>query len=130
MMTSRLAKAISWKYAVGEVSLISNDALRLRLVDLYESTFPSLESATENDRIFSRDQVLPYFYTHFRRSDDGLWTPVSGYASLGADVYFENLVAAKLDRLQGFVIPNYDEFFGITEEVLLQVTNEIGNNNL
>lgn len=107
------------------LSLISNDILRLRLVDLYESSYGALQGASENDAVFSRDQVLPYFHTHFRHVQDEMWEPIDGYAALDSDVYFENLVSAKLGRLQGFLLPSYDEFLGLAEAVLAQVRIEL-----
>lgn len=109
------------------LSLISSDSLRQNLVDLYDSSFQSLRSSTENDVVFSRDLALPYFYSNFRRLADGSWDPVNGYSQLDDDVFFENLVGAKLDRLQQFVLPNYDEFLDLTEQVLSQVRDELGS---
>jgi len=109
------------------LSLISSDSLRQNLVDLYDSSFQSLRSSTENDVVFSRDLALPYFYSKFRRLADDSWDPIEGYSELDDDVYFENLVAAKLDRLQQFVLPNYDGFLELTEQVLRQVRDELGS---
>jgi hypothetical protein len=109
------------------LSPISNDALRLSLVDLYESRFSALEGVTANDEIFSRDQVLPYFYSHFRRVGTQEWAPINGYEALDEDIYFENLVAAKLDRLQVFLLPAYEDFCQIAEMVLMQIREELAS---
>lgn len=77
------------------LSIVSDDMLRLSLIDLYENRFSALQGVTANDQIFSRDQVLPFFYRNFRRVDYQKWSPIDGYQELDNDPYFENLVAAK-----------------------------------
>ncbi len=109
------------------LSLVSDDMLRLSLIDLYENRFSALQGVTANDQIFSRDQVLPFFYRTFRRVDFQRWSPIDGYEELDNDLYFENLVAAKLDRLQGILLPAYEEFFQTAEGVLAQIRNELSN---
>lgn len=107
------------------LSLVSDNQLRLRLIDLYESSYQGLQAATEHDIAFSRDQALPYFYSRFRSTPNEMWEPIDGYDALDSDVYFENLVAAKLARLEEFLLPNYDEFLGSAKAVLAQLRAEL-----
>ena len=106
-------------------SLISNSSIRMKLIDLYESLYGDLQMATENDRIVSRDQILPYFYAKFRRSDDDEWEPID-YAALKSDPVFENLLIAKQRRLQGYVLPAYERSIDAIREVLVELDRELG----
>ena len=106
-------------------SLISNSSLRVKLIDLYESQLPDLREATDNDQAVSRDQIAPYFFARFRRPDGREWEPID-YAALHADPVFENLLIAKLRRLQGYVLPAYESVIDAIHEVLEEINQELG----
>ena len=106
-------------------SLISNSSIRMKLIDLYESHFGYLEVSTENDQVVTRDQILPYFYARFRRPDDEEWEPID-YAALNSDPLFENLLIAKQNRLQSFVLPAYERAIDAIREVLVEIEGELG----
>lgn len=108
------------------LSLVSNDSLRLKLVSLYDSNFGGLQGVTANDEVFSRDQVLPYIYRNFRSASTDNLEPMNGYAALDSDIYFENLVGAKLQRLQVRLLPNYEEILVLIREVLTDIRSELG----
>jgi hypothetical protein len=107
------------------LSLISNSSIRVRLIDLYENQFSLLRSATDNDRIVSRDQIAPYFFARFRRPDYEEWEPID-YAALRSDPVFENLLIAKSRRLQGFVLPAYEGLIQAIREILAEIDQELG----
>ena len=106
-------------------SLISNSSIRMKLIDLYESHLGELQMATENDRVVSRDQILPYFYARFRRPDNEEWEPID-YAALRSDPVFENLLLAKQRRLQGFVLPAYERAIDAIRDLLAEIDGELG----
>lgn len=106
-------------------SLISNGAIRVMLIDIYESHFGTLQTASENDQAVSRDQILPYFYARFRRPDNDDWKPID-YALLSSDPVFENLLIAKQRRLHGFVLPAYERVIDAIHEILIAIDRELG----
>lgn len=106
-------------------SLVSNSSIRMKLIDLYESDFGDLQISTENDQVVSRDQILPYFYARFRRPDNKEWEPID-YAALSSDPVFENLLIAKQNRLQRFVLPAYEGAIDAIGEVLIEIDKELG----
>ena len=108
------------------LSLISSDSLRLKLVNLYDSSFGWLQGVTEHDEVFSRDQIYPYVYEHFRGVGTGELEPANGYAAMDTDLYFENLVAMKLQRLQARLLPSYEETLALVREVLVDIHEEMG----
>jgi len=106
-------------------SLISNDSLRLKLVDVYESKFPGVQGPTQLDLEFSTERVQPYFYERFRRSDGGEWAPIDNFDLLRTDPYLENLVTMKLSRLQRRLLPGYDELTTAIQDVLAEIDAEL-----
>lgn len=107
-------------------SLVSNESLRISLVDLYEKGIRGLESANGVDSEIARNQVWPYMWMNFRSEGPGL-VPVNGYAALDSDAYFQNLVEQKLNRLRDRLLPRYESTIALIEDVLTEIRNELGD---
>jgi hypothetical protein len=109
------------------LSLVSSDSLRLKLVNLYDSSVGRLQGVTEHDEVFSRDQIYPHIYEHFRGVGTGEFEPGDSYAALDADLHFENLVTMKLQRLQARLLPAYEELLALTREVIMEIGSAPGD---
>ena len=107
-------------------SLISNPELRTRLIDLYEILFPALLRTSIVDSEFTRDKILPYFYSRFRRqSEERSWKPIA-YDELRSDLVFENIVLAKQSRLRNLLLPRFEEISEAIQEILADIESELG----
>jgi len=90
-------------------SLVSDEAIRTQIIEVYEIQLPRVGGANDIDQQFSLDQIAPHFYQNFYRDEVDEWVPVEGYDLLGNDVYFVNLVAAKQRRLENFIVPAFED---------------------
>ena len=100
--------------------LIEDPELRKKIIDLYEYYLPSVVSVAENDRKYSMEMVVPYFMQAFRHTEDWSWD-VGDTSELQSDQYFINLMLGKLQRLQNFLLPRYEQASESMEEVVAEV---------
>jgi len=110
------------------LSLVSDQRLRLRLVEYYEERFPVLEDTYLNDRDWVRTLAYPYFHEHLRRDLDELgsstWAPLDVNA-VANDPFFWNLTGTKLNRLQTRIIPALEASLAILDTLLVDITGQL-----
>lgn len=104
-------------------SLISDSSIRTQIINVYEVHLPSAVNTADAD--FSLNQVIPYMYQRFYGYDELRWTPIDGYASLRDDVYFMNLVGAKLNRLERFTIPAVERAIAAAESLISELDEKV-----
>ena len=87
--------------------LISDPAIRARLIGFYEDTYPSLSRNEDIDRDFVRDKVWSYFFVNFSRPNDeqGFWRPLD-YAAIRDEPYVLNLCKWRVSSHERFLRRN------------------------
>ena len=104
--------------------LISDDSIRLKLIEYYEVRWPPLQNTYLNDREFVRANVVPYFLTHFRHEADYRYVPIE-FENLKKDLQFRNICMTKISRIQRFTIPSYESSIEVIEELTRLIAAEI-----
>ena len=122
--------------------LISSETLRMNLVDYYDTQSALLEITGDENRVYNRDIVLPYFVKNFLIFRDLELTAVPcnetgscykrqrpikpiNYDALSADPYFINICLSKLDNMANWVLPTYRSTIAIAESLLADIAIEI-----
>ena len=118
--------------------LISNETLRMKLVDYYETHNTALELTSDENRVYNRDVVLPYYDKNFLQFRDlsstslpcsetgscyGRQRPVKpiNYDALAADPYFINICLTKLDNMANWALPSYRSASTVAEALLADI---------
>ena len=89
-----------------------------------ENLFPIVYETYLNDREFAQERVVPYFLTNLRATRTNTWVPID-YQLLRSDTYFRNLCLSKLTRLQGRILPRYEDSLTMIREILGEIGTEI-----
>jgi len=125
-------RAQQFNFSVYEVlkskgfDLISNEDIRLRIVNFYEIAYPAVRGMMESERLYVRDRIDFLTNTEFVVSDDGglNWTPKS-YDSLRVNVEFRNLAILKIQRLELYEEVGMRRAIDWGEEILNLLDQEI-----
>ncbi len=108
--------------------LISNPAIRARLIAFYEDTHPSLSRNEDIDRDFVRDKVWSYFFVNFSRPNDeqGYWQPLD-YEAVRSEPYVLNLCKWRVSSHERFLRRNLVSSVEEIGELLLALDSELAN---
>lgn len=87
------------------LDLVSDDALRSRITDVYERVYPRAQAASRLERDVVLDTLRPYFLVHFRNPRFGTSATPLDYGRLVADALFLNLVDYRLQVMRQQHIP-------------------------
>ena len=104
--------------------LVSNEALRMNLIDYYENQHSSLVVTSEETRIHNRDVVMPYFERNFVRNDRGRSRPID-FDAVVTDQYFINICATKHENIADWALPRLRVASSIAETLLTDITSEL-----
>jgi len=109
------------------LDLISDDSLRLRIIDIYDQTYEEVQGGYEAERNLMFDVVRPYYLhafrdIHFRESA----TPLH-YERLARDSYFRNLLDYRLASLQANAISPGEAAIGKVVETLTLIDRDVGH---
>jgi hypothetical protein len=108
------------------LALVSNDSLRLTLVQYYEGEFPNLAVASRYDQEFSTNIALPYYLSNFRHlSGTRTWIPLD-HAAVHNDPFLANLCVTKLGRMERRILPRYESSLTQVRELLSLISQELG----
>jgi hypothetical protein len=106
------------------LNLITNDALRFRLISLYEDHFDRLRSSSENQEEFVANHSLPYFLKHFRRTETQDWVP-HDYQFIKSDGVVANMARWRVFTIEAFQLPAYERTLESIDEVIRLIDLEI-----
>ena len=112
----------------GGLNLISNDALRFKLISLYEDDYASLLSASENQRQFVASQSLSYFLDNFRRTESRDWVP-HDYQSIKSMGRVANMARWRAYTIDAYLLPRYASTLESIEEVISLIDSQVGAEN-
>ena len=104
--------------------LISDESLRLDLIEYYEEIAPNLRDIYLNDRQMVTEQVMPYFFKNLHMADIWKFVP-NDYEQLRIDPYFRNLTMYKLGRLESFMLPRFERALTRIEELQTKIAAEV-----
>ena len=88
--------------------LISDSVLRNEIIYYYEELATRVANSSQTDSAFVMDRLAPYMDANFYYQDTARLVPLD-YEALRDDVRFRNLLLNKLNRLQNFILPGYQE---------------------
>jgi type II secretory pathway pseudopilin PulG len=105
--------------------LISNEIIRLRIIDFYEIAYSAVSDMMESERLYVRDQVDYLVNTEFMASNEEVlyWTP-RDYDSIRSNVEFRNLAILKVRRLEAYE-NGAQRAIDWGEEILAMIEQEI-----
>ena len=109
----------------GGLNLISSDALRFKLISLYEDDFELLVKSSENQRRFVVNQSLPYFLENFRRTESREWVP-HDYESMKSMGRVANMARWQTFTTDVYLLPRYARTLKSIEEVISLIDRQIG----
>ncbi len=75
------------------IETVSNDSLRIRLLELYDYTYPRKAFFTDSFNQFSASEITPFLLRSFQLSPDE-YTPLD-YEFLSRDAFFHNIIFEK-----------------------------------
>lgn len=87
--------------------LISDDALRIELITLYDDRYDLAKRNVESDVFFVHERVRPYLLEHFLRDPSDKWI-AKDIEDVRRQGYLANLAKMRSYSLDNFVIPSMD----------------------
>ena len=87
--------------------LISNESLRMSLIDYYETRATRAMSTTEENRIYNRNAAIPYYDKNFIRQSSWGVTPID-FEAIRKDPQFANICSRKRNNMTSWILPNYE----------------------
>ncbi len=122
--------------------LISNETLRMNLVDYYETHSIRLLTTSDENRVYNRDVVLPYYDKNFLKLHDleSAGVPCSetdscfkrqkavkpiNYDALSADPYFISICLTKHDNMANWALPTFRNTIAVAESLLVNIAMEL-----
>ena len=108
------------------LDVISSDSLRLKLISLYEDTFPRLLRSNGVHRTLSQEMISPYLMMNFRQLDSLNWA-VDDYEKFRSDDYLANMSRNRLTSFRNFLLPNYEATMAAIREILDDIESELGS---
>jgi hypothetical protein len=112
----------------GGLSLISNDALRFKLISLYEEDYASLLASSENQRQFVVNESLPYFLDNFRRTETREWVP-HDYQYIKLMGRVANMARWRAYTIDRYLLPRFARALESIEEVISLIDSQVGDEN-
>ncbi len=87
--------------------LISNESLRMSLIDYYEVRARRAMSTTEENRIYNRNAAIPYYDKNFIRYSDWNVVPID-FEVIRKDTKFTNICRRKRNNMTNWILPHYE----------------------
>ena len=112
----------------GGLNLISNDALRFKLISLYEDDYASLVASSENQKRFVASQSLPYFLDNFRRTESRDWIP-HDYQRMKSMGRVANMARWRAYTIDAYLLPRFALTMESIEEVISLIDSQVGAEN-
>ena len=81
------------------LSLVSNDSLRMRIIELYDLAYLRLEQSQADDRAVVLDVVRPYYLSHFHDIQFGDQATPHNCRAVADNPYFRNVLAYRRTSL-------------------------------
>jgi len=106
------------------LSLISNDALRFRLISLYEDDYALLKASSEYSQEFVVNNILPYFIANFRRSESEHWVP-HDYEKIRNEGQVANMARWRTFTTERYLLPRYTQTLKSIEEIQTLIDDEV-----
>lgn len=103
--------------------LVSDQALRMRLTQLYEDWFPRVIENSEIDQRLSRERILPYMLEYLELDQQGNWVArqrLGEARSLGL-----TLARYRLETLVQFYLPSFSTTRELMQETLDAIDAEL-----
>ena len=87
--------------------LISNESLRMSLIDYYEVRARRAMSTAEENRNYNRNAAIPYYDKNFIRDSDWNLVPID-FEVVRRDPLFTNICQRKRHNMTVWVLPHYE----------------------
>ena len=111
----------------GRLSLISDDALRSHIVDVFDNAYSQVEFYTrELQPKIILDKYWPFFMEHFHGVVQWETATPNDYAALIEDVYFFNLLDYRITHLRGGQLEAYDNAIDSVNQLIGALDRELG----
>jgi hypothetical protein len=109
----------------GGLNLVSSDALRFKMVSLYEEDYVLLLSSIGNQKRFVTGQILPYLLDNFHRTESNNWIPYD-YQRLKSMGRVANMARWRAYIIRAYLLPRFASTSESIEEVISLIDSEIG----
>ena len=108
------------------LDLISDQSLRMKIVNWYDSDWPDLMLTMQVGYNFSLHHSTPYMLENFARPGEGQWIPIDNDIC-GSDPKLHNLVVYRIGSLESFEIPDYALAIASVQDVLAEIKSALGS---
>ena len=116
-LNSAAYESLKWQ----GLRLISDQALRSQIVQVYERSYARLQDSLDRERETVLEVLRPYFVLHFVDIKFGKTARPLDYAAMSNDAEFINLVAYRLELLRANHITRFEdaipELRGLLDEI-------------
>jgi hypothetical protein len=89
------------------LQLISDEALRLQIIEVYENTYATIHRQNDFNVNVVFEVLRPYYLSHFRDLRFGQSATPLDYAALKQDQYFHNMLVYRADFVRRALIDQY-----------------------
>ena len=107
------------------LQLITNDALRLQIIEVYENTYAAIRRQEEMNSGVMFDVLRPYYLAHFSGLRFGENATPIDFETLRRDQQFLSILEYRADFIQRALIEWYLQALGDIESLLLAVEAEL-----
>jgi hypothetical protein len=108
------------------LQLVSDDALRMAIIRVYETGAGEVRRADDIITNVSFDVMRPYYLTHFRDIQFLQTATPLDYPAVASDPYFHNLLDYRLTVLRRGVLSRYEETVADMARLIDAIDRELG----
>jgi hypothetical protein len=107
------------------LGIVSDDAMRLAIVRVFETGMVELSRADEIIMNVSLEILRPYYLARFRNLEFLEYAEPLDYSEVAADSYFRNLLDYRIVVLRRGVLPRYEQTIRSMSELLEIIEREL-----
>lgn len=106
--------------------LVSNESLRLGLIELYDALYTRVEANIDRDAFFVNGQIRPFLMKEFRRDPSDAWHP-KDLNAVRDDGYLANMSKMRAFYLKEYTLPSLEEATKANRDLRERIERVIGN---
>ena len=107
--------------------LVSNESLRLGLIELYDAIYTAAEANVDRDAFFVNSQIRPFLLKEFRRDASDNWNP-KDLNGVRDDAYLANMSKLRAFSLKEYTLPSLQEAVNANRDLSKRIERFLGRN--